>query len=99
MEILGRLTSAIEQLRSSAFIDGMMERTSGKLYIEMTVTMLLAMASALFIMRAVPYMMSAITFFMKFCICTLILSLTLQLTQQSELFQAVRSLMRPAVAA
>ena len=93
MEIWTRLIDVAERSAAFAREHGLLERDVSKLYIELTFTMILAFLTALACVRVVPYMMSAFTFFCKFCLCTLILSLTMQFLRQSELFQALSTLL------
>ena len=86
------LKEAMERIRVKSAITGAFDKDVGKLYLEMTVAMLCALFTVLAFMRIVPYMTSAITFFVKFCICTLVLSITMQLMHQSELFIAIRTI-------
>ena len=62
------------------------------LYIDMTLAMILCLITTLGVVKVVPYMTSAISFFIKFCICTALLSLVTQLLQNSELYKAVADL-------
>lgn len=59
------------------------------MYIDMTIAMLLCLITTLGVVKVVPYMTSAISFFIKFCICTALLSLVSQLLQNSELYKAI----------
>jgi Na+/H+ antiporter NhaB len=65
-------------------------RDRQSLLIEMTVTCIVIMLTLLVFTRIVPYVTSGIAFFIKFCLCSAVLSLCLQFVKASALYKTTR---------
>jgi hypothetical protein len=60
------------------------------LLIEVTVTCIVMLLTLLFFTRIVPYVTSGIAFFIKFCLCSAVLSLCMQFVKASALYKTTR---------
>jgi hypothetical protein len=69
------------------------ESTITKLYIECTIALLMGLVTIVAAYKILPYIASFLSFFVKFCLCMLLLSFTIHLFKHSELIQAVARLM------
>ena len=85
---VGRILNA-----TSAAAHGLTETRITSLYLECTIALLLGLATVKATYKIVPYIASFLVFFVKFCLCMLLLSFTLHLFRHSELVQAVSRLM------
>jgi hypothetical protein len=63
-----------------------------KLYIEFTIALSLGLGTILVLYKVLPFITSAIIFFLKFCICAVICFFTLHLLRNSDLFRLFSSL-------
>jgi hypothetical protein len=65
------------------------ESTVTTLYFEFTIALFLALGTVLFLYRVTPYIAGAILFFIKFCICVVVFSMTVHLFKHSKLVNLV----------
>ena len=56
-----------------------------KLYIEFTIALFLALASVLFLYKVTPYFAGAIIFFIKFCLCVVVFSMSVHMFKHSKI--------------
>ena len=63
------------------------------LMIEVTLSVIIILCTMLTITRIVPYITSAVAFFIKFCLCSAVLSLCMQLVKASALYRAVHAIL------
>ena len=64
-----------------------------RLYMECTIALVLGLGTVIAAYKIIPYIASFILFFVKFCLCMLLLSFTMHLFKNSELIQALGRLM------
>ena len=85
-----------------AFIKGAFDALKGlrgteshvaKLYLECTIASVLGLLTVLAIYKILPYIASAIVFFIKFCVSLFVFALTIHLFKQSEIVRFVMTLL------
>ena len=64
-----------------------------KLYLECTFASILGLLTVLVLYKIVPYIASAILFFVKFCVCVFVFALTMHLFKHSEIVQFIVKVM------
>ena len=94
------LTTAFQMLTSS-FREVVNQKTVGKsdfdvkrmgltkLYLECTCASILGLLTVLALYKIVPYIASAILFFVKFCVCVFVFALTMHMFKHSEIVQFI----------